>query len=401
MSRYHYTYSLYNPPYRFSLNFVGHSAVNDVRIFQYDSKIVNVLDTAKSFSSINDLSLYPLAIRYAIPEKNFYVIERPPFQVDIDFSLNTSYRSRRHLKTLQSRSVWVPWTVTIIHYDKDNFHYYIYFNDSPLSSFDDIIVPCYLPNTDTSGRICLGQDSGSVNSIIRTNPSDITAIYNQAFNSYFSMWNSDLRPTFYYTDYIAGIYQKIITENKVPYKNYKLSSLNQYAYPNAMTLKNILITMSYMNLDETLSYISSVKSHYLSQISETQYAKSSFIIPLRAAIDRYPLLNPYSEYNDNYHKYFDINTDFDSSNNELTKDATMMRSSVYVHYNQTYSNDNELEDPEDYIDNPFIISQVYNMHYSKHISFLHGQTNSRKFFENISLNLSDIKNTREQSAYSS
>ena len=95
---YNYNYSLYTPENIFNL---VHSAVpmtieNDLWL-NYQ---VSFLDTYKLIEnhfesdSNKDYSLLPLAVRYVSPDSKIYFIERPPFQIEIDFSASSSYRPR-------------------------------------------------------------------------------------------------------------------------------------------------------------------------------------------------------------------------------------------------------------------------------------------------------------------
>lgn len=256
---YNYNYSLYTPENIFNL---VHSAVpmtieNDLWL-NYQ---VSFLDTYKLIEnhfesdSNKDYSLLPLAVRYVSPDSKIYFIERPPFQIEIDFSASSSYRPRVIPKFLESAKMWIPWTVSVIslNYNSNSFTFHLYFNDGPLQSFEDKLVPCYLPNS-SSGSICMGQDSLGTTQLIQDN-SSITDIYNHTFNSYFGGWNCDLSSSMLNSEYFLPIVERISTNKK----NAAIVSNYNYRRHTPKYFKSLLYLLSNTSLQEHIGYITYTK----------------------------------------------------------------------------------------------------------------------------------------------
>lgn len=261
-----YVYNLLTEGKLFSAQVNGTtSIVNDLHI-KYNITEYDFLKQAEiNYSKIdgkNNFSLYPLAVRYASDDKNVYVIERPPFQIDVDFSTSKSYNYRTSPKYLTSAKMWIPWTVCVIslepksHTFSSAFSFSIYFNDSPLSSFSDNLVPCFLPNS-SSGNICMGQDAQPVIQLIK-DKAPIADIYNSLFNSYFAGWNCDLQNALPYNSYFyeKQIIQRILKTNKGP-KNYESIGGSR---STGKTYNQMLYLLSQLSLEELLGYISHCKN---------------------------------------------------------------------------------------------------------------------------------------------
>ena len=266
---YDYNYSLYTPENIFNLTHQAtpRSVENDLWInYQVSFLDTNrLIDHHSKTNSTRDYSLLPLAVRYSSPDGKTHVIERPPFEIEIDFSSSTSYRPRNTPKFLQSAKMWIPWTVSVISTDyqsnsfSSSFGFHLYFNDGPLQSFDDKLVPCYLPNS-SSGNICMGQDSLGTTQLIQDGAS-ITDIYNHTFNSYFGGWNCDLCPQMLSSEYFAPIVQRISANKK------NAAIVGNYAYRNntGKYFKSLLYLLSNTSLQEHIRYITYTKekvSHY-------------------------------------------------------------------------------------------------------------------------------------------
>jgi hypothetical protein len=139
---YDYNYSLYTPQNIFNLTHQATPRVvdNDLWInyqvsFLDTNKVIE--DRSKS-AFTRDYSLLPLAVRYSSPDGKTHIIERPPFEIEVDFSTATSYRPRTTPKYLQSVKMWIPWTVSVISTEyqsgsfSSSFSFHLYFNDGPL-----------------------------------------------------------------------------------------------------------------------------------------------------------------------------------------------------------------------------------------------------------------------------
>lgn len=293
----YYNYTLYTPSNSifFNLNYNGTpTVVADDVYYKYTVLAGSLYDeytqNINSYIHKEDFSTYPMAVRYADPYNGLYVIERPPFQIDMDFSTSKSYRGRRTPKFLSQQKIWIPWTISIISFKKYNstsyqHSFHLLFNDKPISSLDEVLVPAYLPNVGYPGQVCLGEDSLKVNQTISQNPSDIASIYNMAFNSYFSGWNSDLSPQFTITNYLKDIIVNRISKNPKAPKSYKDLANNPnilYAFygTNSKYLSKILYTISNMDLSETIQYITSVKEYYQNNSSINSLTLSKLVTGL-------------------------------------------------------------------------------------------------------------------------
>lgn len=370
---YKYDYTFYNADdgLLFALNYSGApNFIGNEYYYTYNTSFASLkseaanatLDTLHS----EDYSLYPMAVRYADPAKNFYIIERPPFQIDVDFSTAKSYRQRKSPKYLSTTKIWVPWTVSILSFNvssqisTNQFTFGIYFNNKPLSSIDEHVLPCYLPNTDYSGRICMGQDSLPVSQIISKDPKDITAIYNAAFNSYFAGWNSDLLPEFYLTPYIKDLICNRISKIKGSPKHYRdfiysINYVNRFDGSNAKYLSSILYTVSNMSLDEIFQYIESCKEVY--EKNPNPNRKTSLKDRLRmylSSMPTYSLFGMPEQVNDStYYR----------SVHSLFKKTNPISSRITVVINGFP--DEISSNPADFIDNPYIIHKIYSSLYTQ------------------------------------
>jgi hypothetical protein len=261
-----YNYTLLHDSKLYTSRFSSQSSVADALILQYVIHEYDFLELSKKNHQFIDyqnsnFDLYPLAVRYQSPDKSVYVIERPPFQIDIDFSTSKSYQYRNFPKYLTNAKMWIPWTVSIVSLRpssmgfSNSYTFCIYFNDKPMTNFEDNLIPCFLPNS-SSGVICMGQDSLAVEDMFK-DKSSITEIYNYLFNSYFSGWNCDIHNDLPNVDYFYenNIIDRLLKTNKGP-KNYNsLSRSNRVS----TTYNQMLYLLSSLSLEEMLDYISYIK----------------------------------------------------------------------------------------------------------------------------------------------
>lgn len=148
----------------------------------------------RNVSDFKDIGApYPIAIRAV--KNDVYLVERPPFQIKVDYSPTRSGVKRRPIKPV---TIWIPWTVTVydlsstVHNFLTNFQ--IHFNDSSLSSLEDKIIPAYTSNVYQNGNICLGQTYNIIAELIKNDTIDnFASLHSYMFNEYFTGgWNSDL-----------------------------------------------------------------------------------------------------------------------------------------------------------------------------------------------------------------
>jgi hypothetical protein len=221
---------------------------------------------------------YPIAVRYLT--STHAVIERPPFQIKVDYSPTKSSNRRKPIKPV---TIWIPWTVLVADLRPDHFfsHSRIFFNDKPLESFDEKMATPYTSNVFNDSKICMGSISMASRMIEK---SDYNALYHAYINEYFSGgWNADLD---------NGIYDVLTSTNpdKIPHfngftpidsnivdklKNKKMSfyKSNSSSFQQA----NLYYALSLLSLEETLDLVSKYKEHtYRSYSLSDTLPKDSF-----------------------------------------------------------------------------------------------------------------------------
>jgi hypothetical protein len=147
-------------------------------------------------SNVNPDTLYPIAVRY-ISLNNVYVIERPPFRVSVDFK---NARASWEEDPISPVEIWIPWTVMILPWNDiiagDPSTVRLFFNDGPMESLSDKIIPGYLPNSYSDGRICWSNSFNNLLSELNlSGPEsvDINYLYSSILNDYMmGGWNTDL-----------------------------------------------------------------------------------------------------------------------------------------------------------------------------------------------------------------
>ena len=142
---------------------------------------------------------FPVAIR-AI-KNNTYVIERPPFKTNVRLSVKRAYQSKKLDESDILCEIWIPWTVSILNLKNEHNNgpsMKMYYNDGPLSSFDEVLSPSWTPNFHHHGEVCLGGTSLAFNQEVmynNLNPDNVQEVYNYLINDYFNGgWNMDLGP---------------------------------------------------------------------------------------------------------------------------------------------------------------------------------------------------------------
>jgi len=243
----------------------------------------------KNISSHIDTNLYPIAVRYVSADK-VYFIERPPCQIDVDFRMGTGHSGAQKLPSFK---IWVPWTLTkldLSSIDSETLSKTcLYFNDRPIYSMDDDLIPCDLPNSYSNGSICFSNSMIDFGSILDNDSlisSDVNYIYNYVFNNYMmGGWNSDLTPVFYsYDNSNVDIDDlPMLKEYMNPSPERKARALAPFQDTSyAVSLKRTLNSKSRINnsrsiarsylrdlalrstftLEETLQYVSDIKAFY-------------------------------------------------------------------------------------------------------------------------------------------
>jgi len=183
---YHYTRSIIPSVFNFFLD-INHSV---------PTQYINHERSLKVFDS-NTNNLYPIAVRY-VSNENVYVIERPPFKLSVDFKNSRASYSSNSVTPVE---IWIPWTVMILPWNQivtgDPGHLKLYFNDGPIKSLSDCVVPVYLPNSYPDGRICWSHSFNQLLSQLNTSGPesiDLNYLYSSILNDYLmGGWNTDLQ----------------------------------------------------------------------------------------------------------------------------------------------------------------------------------------------------------------
>lgn len=139
-------------------------------------------------------SFYPIATRY-VTESGDYVIERPPFQIDLDYKIGRASSNTK--RRLDNCKIWIPWTIFIFNPNSPTTFRY-FFSSSSLTDFNHKYLAPYIPNTYASGDICFSNSLNYLPQDSLPDPSDISHFYAVVFNDFFSGgWNSDLANPWY------------------------------------------------------------------------------------------------------------------------------------------------------------------------------------------------------------
>lgn len=325
----------------------------------------------------------PMAVRY-ITKDNLYVIERPPFQLEVDFRLGGAYSQNAKMPPVK---IWVPWTVMVFYPNSlmngDFGQIKLYFNSGPLDLSDQPLVTCFYPNTHNDSKICFSNSLNDFNNILdmsQVNEGNIGYIYNYVFNNYMmGGWNSDLCQNLF--DNFSGVDKNLIDQNCPTIKLFLNPSLDPEFYKKLSLVfpkKYFGRIKKYYNNKFNLRTISREKYYYrnfgifaaftleqtINFVKEIQYLlsfKSSVTIPtLTNIIKNFDSSNLHSSI---------------SSNTGINLVTKILSSSVEYDYLQCkvdlfVINDNE-SDPRDYHDREALLplDVLYKINY-KLINFL-------------------------------
>lgn len=198
---------------------------------------------------------YPIAVRWT-NSKNLWLIERPPFKASITFKNARSGRSSSKVHTFD---VWVPWTSMLLFSDPEKSHYnaWLYFNDGPINSVDDVLVPCFYPNMYNDGRMCLNETSVLLQQhLAETNKFDIKTIYNFIINDYMAGgWNLDLG--------ISIFDLAVARSSSSKLKKIYSDITNQNTYlRNTKKVLSFLKYFSNLSLEEVTSIVTEMKNSF-------------------------------------------------------------------------------------------------------------------------------------------
>lgn len=213
--------------------------------------------------------LYPIAVRWT-NNKDLWLVERPPFRATITYR-----NSRSHTSVVKNYTfdIWVPWTLMMLSIDPERSNYvtWLYFNDGPLNSIDDVVIPCFYPNMYNDARMCLNQSSVQLQQhLAEVNKFDLRTIYNFVINDYMSGgWNYDLG---------IGVFDAIISKaahkNPTDHSRKHLSSVydditKKYTYlQNSKKVLSFLKYFSHLSLEQVMNIVTASKKCHPFVISD-------------------------------------------------------------------------------------------------------------------------------------
>ena len=256
-------------------NSESHRYTAQLGIISLDQLQQNIINPPKN-SLIDKLEgPYPIAVRYM--NNGIVLVERPPFQMKVDYSPTKSNRVRRPIKPVM---VWVPWTITVYNLsagaDSLVNSYKIYFNDSPMSSLDDRVITNFFCNVYGDGKICLGNSTHNIYQKINNNEiTSFAELHSYMFNEYFSGgWNADLGSNLH----------SLLMSTKSPYLIQNYSNLSDSpidvrakqskikfskSHNTVYEIANSFYNLSLLTLEETLDIVTTSKGinyHYNKKI---------------------------------------------------------------------------------------------------------------------------------------
>jgi hypothetical protein len=260
--------------------------------FQYSlydaaSTYTKLSSASSQMPNAENIDFFPLAVRYHDTINNVFVVERPPFQIDIDFSVKKNSR-RKISPLLKNRKVWVPWTVYVFAAPIEGQEHltspkkvFIFYNDKQLSSLDDHLVPSLFPNAFSDGSICFGDSITSYNDRVRKGEIkfNINTYFNYLINDYYTSWNKDLNLSFYqiYFYYFKknGIINAVCAETKRLQDDVNYSDF----YWGSDSWLYFLRTLSQLSYEQMMDFIAFMKnycSHHKAKIHDDPYPEDSY-----------------------------------------------------------------------------------------------------------------------------
>jgi hypothetical protein len=227
-------------------------------------------------SYFNELA--PIAVRYT-NGKDLWLIERPPFQATISYKgAGSSYSGKS-----KDYKIWMPWTLMLVETKPESsyFNASLFFNDGPLTSLDDLAIPCMFPNMYGDGHMCLNQSVTLLQQYLASvNSYDISTVYNFIINDYMSGgWNTDLGIQVFdqyrnYGDLIKNVYRTVTrgvdgdkrfppsiskTTGRVSFKKY---------------ISNFLNYFSFAPMDELINIVAEVKETIVENSKQSYYSRA-------------------------------------------------------------------------------------------------------------------------------
>lgn len=259
----------YTPHYPNTYNYItdgkvtAASAIYEVRL--HNAEHTYLYGFSSEENNFSSKQLLPMATRYADRENGVYIIERPPFQIPIDYYQSKNF-SAKAIASLKNRYIWIPWTVLVVSMGKniDNLYCRLYFNNKPLSSLEDLVVKGYTPNLFDDARICFGNSQFTFAQRITSGEVEynISNICNYLFNDYFTQWNADIHSRCskmifeYVFSHNKEIGDRILQTPRCPKNIDQLNYWNHYKKSWPL----VLYTLSMLSFEETMDLVEYLKN---------------------------------------------------------------------------------------------------------------------------------------------
>lgn len=253
-------------------------------------------------SSISEDSYpYPIAVRYADHERGIYLIERPPFQIPLDYSIKKG-PYRKEISFLKDKKIWIPWTLSLVSVGSSiqDYQQKLYVTEGPISSIDDVGVVPFFPNIFSDGRICFGESLYHVSQRIDAGEMsyNFSEVFNYLFNDFFNSWNPDIS---YRTTYAFNIIEKMGCFQKIAKsgvkrhpKNY--DSLRHWNSSSAKFWFFFLYCYSFLDYEEAIHFYREYKK--MLSVHDQKHATAS----VSTIISDVSRLNDSNYANNTYHR---------------------------------------------------------------------------------------------------
>ncbi len=272
-----FSYSPY-PPYSRNIVDKSTNTINSVcancLVSLYSCKDTYLNQQLLNQQDKNDIEILPIAVRYADVQNGVYVVERPPFQIPIDYYSSKDVGAKMP-NYLVGRKMWIPWTILVVAKNNDcnDLICRLYFSDKSLSSFEDRVIKPFTPNLFDDSKICFGNSTWTFNQRITSGDLEynLSNIYNYLFNDYFTQWNSDL--SYRYTDNVFNFMQQkgIFARISLSKEKKKPNGFNTfYNWARAKTAwPYMLYCLSHLTFQETMDLVNELKEIPISSFSQS------------------------------------------------------------------------------------------------------------------------------------
>ena len=259
-------------PASFSYSYYIHSASHKLKAL---SDISTPVITSDSFNSV-----YPIAVRYT-DGVNLFLVERPPFQANITYKTSPASSSEPQ----KSAYIWMPWTAMLLYIDpkKSLYSASLFFNDGPITSLDDMAIPCFHMNMYNDATMCLNQTSILLQQhLANTSSFDISTIYNFIINDYMSGgWNADLSVHVFdylcrYSPTLKQVYENLYRRGFPEYNIKPAISPRTGRLSYKKYYSSYISYFSQLDMNAIIFLISSIKQEVL-QYSEANKSNSGLL----------------------------------------------------------------------------------------------------------------------------